>query len=307
MKDTYYMKHDANAGRDERILDMRAEWGSEGYGLYWLINEYLREQSNVKAHLSKLAALAFALNETVEKVERFVNDGIEKYGLYISDGEFFWSERMKRDKEELDQLREINRQNGIKSGKARAKEQPKEENKQTNERPLNDRSATVERPLNETGTIDEQGKERKVIKEKKEEGIVKGGNPPKTPKRPYGPFKNVRLTDEEYKKYQDLHGDPRLKMAIEKLSAYKESKGKRYKSDFATMRVWVFDSVAEDLQKNPGLLDKYRRKPREQPKIPKITTCESCGGEVFTMDGEAKCRECGAFYELKNNKWERVE
>lgn len=307
MKESYYIKHDFNAARDENIVEMRADYGSEGYGLYWLVNEYLREQSDVKASLSKLRSIAFALNESEEKIKNFVTDCIEKYNLYNSDGEYFWSERMKRDKEVLDQIREVNRQNGKKSAQARAKEQPKEEKEATIQRPFSDRSATVERQVEKQATTVQQGKERKVIKEKKEEGIVKGGNPPKPPKRPYGPFQNVRLTDEEYKKYQDLHGDPKLKMAIEKLSAYKESKGKRYKSDFATMRVWVFDSVAEDLQKNPGLLDKYRRKPREQPEIPKITTCEACGGEVFTMDGEAKCRQCGAFYELKNNKWERVE
>ena len=65
-------------------------------------------------------------------------------------------------------------------------------------------------------------------------------------KKPYGEFMNVTLTDEEYKKlmdkFPDSYGD-----WIEKLSFWKESKGKRTKSDYATILNW--DRMNKD--KNP--------------------------------------------------------
>ena len=56
-------------------------------------------------------------------------------------------------------------------------------------------------------------------------------------KKSYGEFNNVTLTDEEYKKLIDRFPDSYLKW-IEKLSFWKESKGKRTKSDYATILNW---------------------------------------------------------------------
>ena len=50
----------------------------------------------------------------------------------------------------------------------------------------------------------------------------------------YGEFKNVRLTDEEYKKLEEKN----LLPYIEKLSSYIASKGKKYKSHYATILTW---------------------------------------------------------------------
>ena len=70
----------------------------------------------------------------------------------------------------------------------------------------------------------------------------------KPKKNVYGEFKNVKLTDEEYKKLEEKG----LLNDIEKLSSYIESKGVRYKSHYATILVWnsknkgsVKDKVAE--------------------------------------------------------------
>lgn len=56
----------------------------------------------------------------------------------------------------------------------------------------------------------------------------------KPKKHVYGEFKNVKLTDDEYKKLEEKG----LLNDIEKLSSYIESKGVRYKSHYATILVW---------------------------------------------------------------------
>ena len=50
----------------------------------------------------------------------------------------------------------------------------------------------------------------------------------------YGEFKNVKLTDEEYEKLKEAN----LLPYIEKLSSYIASKGKKYKSHYATILNW---------------------------------------------------------------------
>lgn len=50
----------------------------------------------------------------------------------------------------------------------------------------------------------------------------------------YGEFKNVKLTDDEYKKLEEKN----LLPYIEKLSSYIASKGKKYKSHYATILTW---------------------------------------------------------------------
>ena len=50
----------------------------------------------------------------------------------------------------------------------------------------------------------------------------------------YGEFKNVLLTDEEYHKLEQAN----LLPYIEKLSSYIASKGKKYKSHYATILTW---------------------------------------------------------------------
>ena len=39
MKEIVFFSHDANAMNDTKILNMRADYGIEGYGLYWVIIE----------------------------------------------------------------------------------------------------------------------------------------------------------------------------------------------------------------------------------------------------------------------------
>lgn len=58
-------------------------------------------------------------------------------------------------------------------------------------------------------------------------------------KKTYGEFKNVYLTDEEYQKLVGALNQNAVEGLIEQLSGYMESKGKRYKSHYATIQVWA--------------------------------------------------------------------
>lgn len=98
MKEAYYFSHDSNARHDPKILSMRSVYGSEGYGWYWIIIEMLREQDNFKIEITKYVwnALAMQTQCNADAMHSFVEDCINEFKLFSSDGEFFWSESLNR-------------------------------------------------------------------------------------------------------------------------------------------------------------------------------------------------------------------
>lgn len=92
-----YFKHDIGAANDSAIIKMRMDNGSLGYGLYWLIVEYLWGTHDGSAAIGDIPTIAYAIREDVAKLQQFITACIDDYGLFKSDGVSFWSERLKRD------------------------------------------------------------------------------------------------------------------------------------------------------------------------------------------------------------------
>ena len=72
----------------------------------------------------------------------------------------------------------------------------------------------------------------------------------KAKKYKYADF--VTLTRDEYAKLCAEYGEDPTKAMIDILNNYKGSKGKKYKSDYLTIRGWVKDKYYENLQKRYG-------------------------------------------------------
>lgn len=97
MKEAYYFSHDSNASQDPKILQMCSVYKAEGYGWYWMLIEMMRDQENYKLSLKgKYAYHALAMRMYCERnaIEQFINDCIYEFGLFISDGDFVWSESL---------------------------------------------------------------------------------------------------------------------------------------------------------------------------------------------------------------------
>jgi hypothetical protein len=96
MKDAYYFSHDSNAKDDPKCMMLIEQLGLEGYGIFWVLVETLRDQPNYKYPLKLLPAIARRYNTTFEKVKTVVLN----YELFsIENDDFFFSkslnERMK--------------------------------------------------------------------------------------------------------------------------------------------------------------------------------------------------------------------
>ncbi len=74
-------------------------------------------------------------------------------------------------------------------------------------------------------------------------------------KKAYGEFKNVLLTDDEYKLLIEQFGNP--EQLIKRLDEYKEKSGKKYNSDYMAIKDWVVKAVKEDEVKKPSIDETY--------------------------------------------------
>lgn len=101
-KDTYYFSHDSNAKDDPKCMSLIDDLGMEGYGIFWVLIEMLRNQPDYKCPLSIIKSIARQYNTTPPKVEVV----IKNYGLFtIEDDLFFFSESLLRRMEVADNKR----------------------------------------------------------------------------------------------------------------------------------------------------------------------------------------------------------
>lgn len=157
MKDAYYFSHDSNAKDDPKCVLLIEQLGLEGYGIFWVLIETLRDQPGYKYPLNLLPALARRYNTTSEKMKTVVNS----YELFqVDDNDFFSLSLMER-MEKLDNKRERARIAGLRSAEVRR---------------LNVGSTDVQQTFNDRSTS--KVKESKVNKSKTKESKVKEFIPP---------------------------------------------------------------------------------------------------------------------------------
>lgn len=86
-KDVFWFKHDSNGKDDPKCVLLIEQLGMEGYGIFWMLIETLRDQPEYKYPVALLPALARRYNTTPEKVKTVVYN----YGLFVieDDATFF--------------------------------------------------------------------------------------------------------------------------------------------------------------------------------------------------------------------------
>jgi hypothetical protein len=101
-KQSYYFSHDSNARNDVKIIKLRRQLGLEGYGLYWCLIEMLRDAPDNKLPLDSTDDIGFSLNISKEKVDTV----IKGYGLFVTDEHNFFSERLIRNMEQYNGIKQ---------------------------------------------------------------------------------------------------------------------------------------------------------------------------------------------------------
>ena len=140
-KDAYYFSHDNNARHDPKICALKADYGLEGYGRFWVVIEMMAEQEDYKLKMNQITikALAFEFLTDKDEAEKFIKGCIEKYELFVEEDDLFWSESLLRRMAIKDDKLEKKRKAGRKGASKRWKE-----NKETNKIKLKNSTAIAE-------------------------------------------------------------------------------------------------------------------------------------------------------------------
>lgn len=108
-KITSYFSHDSNARNDEKILAVRMRHGAEGYGIYFMLLERLRDESDYMI-IKDYNLLAFDFRVSSEKVKSVVED----FGLFnfTDDNKYIYSDSFLERMRKKDELSQKNSENG---------------------------------------------------------------------------------------------------------------------------------------------------------------------------------------------------
>jgi uncharacterized protein YdaU (DUF1376 family) len=140
MKDAFYFPHYSNARNDRKIKRLMKSLGVEGYGIYFMLLEVLREQTEFRYPISDIDLLADEFGTSTAKVEAV----IRVYDLFhVDDDEMFFSINLIKYLEPMFKHRDQR----SKAGKASA---------ESRRIKLLEKSTTAERPLNDSLTDDER-------------------------------------------------------------------------------------------------------------------------------------------------------
>lgn len=140
-KDAYYFPHDVNAKDDPKCVLLIEQLGLEGYGIFWMLIEILREQPDYTYPISLLPALARRYNTTAEKIKAVVIS----YDLFsVADDRVFFSESLNRRMQEVNIKRKLLSEAGKKGN---AKRWELSQNKEDNSHIIATRSQSDNHPI----------------------------------------------------------------------------------------------------------------------------------------------------------------
>lgn len=116
LKSTNYFSHDSNARNDEKLVRLRMKHGAAGYGVYFMILERLREESNYMS-VKDYNMIAFDLRVDAA----FVKSVVEGFGLFVftEGGEYFYSDSFNRRMDAKDALTQRRSEAGKKGNQKR--------------------------------------------------------------------------------------------------------------------------------------------------------------------------------------------
>lgn len=115
-KDTFYFSHDYNARNDPKILELRSEYGLEGYGLYWCLIETMAEDTNGVVVASLIGGLSVGYGIPKNKLMEIINFMVGVGLLQEHNGTIF-SKRLLEHKKKRKHLSDKGREGALKKWK----------------------------------------------------------------------------------------------------------------------------------------------------------------------------------------------
>jgi uncharacterized protein YdaU (DUF1376 family) len=112
-----WFKHDYSAAEDDKILELRAEYGWEGYGIFFAILEYMcKTEKGIDR--KRIGALRMVVGTVEGYLEGYLEHTL-KVGLFYEENGIIWNQRIRDHIDQIQHRRVEGSKAGKKSGKAR--------------------------------------------------------------------------------------------------------------------------------------------------------------------------------------------
>lgn len=97
-KESFYFQHDYNARNDDKVLELRARYGAEGYGIFWMIIETMAENEHGGVKATLLGGLSQGYGVAKALLMGVLSTCVE-IGLLYEESGTYYSKRLLTHKE----------------------------------------------------------------------------------------------------------------------------------------------------------------------------------------------------------------
>lgn len=161
-KDAFYFPHFSNARHDRKLRRVRKELGVEGYGIYFMILETLRDQDKYIFPMGDIDLLADEFGTSEQKIRTVVCN----YGLFqTDDNEMFTSPKFIEFLKPYVEGKERKRVNGLRGNLIRYKHITKDQSEKMNDAEIVSLSADIKSRVAMV-SLSEQSSDRKSSQSK---------------------------------------------------------------------------------------------------------------------------------------------
>lgn len=267
----FFFRHDISESQRAEVMLMRVYYKAKGYGYYNLIREFLVSRGGIAEYNPKLVAKA--ISEDPRSIAKFLDDCINKFEIFKSDGLNFWSDRLMEHVDFVRNRSKICSENAKKRSNNDSSKAIKEKEKGIDEKEtrLSDCSTNAERESSDSIAVAEQTLSdsspiyKDIYKDKanNSKSIIAYSSDRLTEQKIYGEHQNVTLSDAEYETLRIKFGEVELLALITRLSVYKFQNNKDYASDYATIKLWA----QNDQRDKSGTSMMLKPQPEFKPKL----------------------------------------
>ena len=258
-----YFPHDSNARNSDKLIPVRMKHGAEGYGIYFMILERLREETDYMS-VKDYNTLAFDLRVDTSKVKSIV----EEFGLFVftDDGKYFYSESFAKRMEIKDEKSKLRSEAGKKGAQKRwGNKKNNNSNDNTNSKPNDKNSNAI---ANEQKNIARKGKETKGKESKENNTTTSSGDSPSEEFNALQDFEKLWMFPNEIQRemlYEmiDDSGNELVSQAIRLAGANDVIKGKAINFLKAVLKEWSENKVETSKQ-----IEAYQTKRNQKYKKP---------------------------------------
>ena len=231
---TYFL-HDSCAHQDLKMQRLLHDHGAEGYGIFWMLCEVMRNIATYSVRVSDLTLIAFQIRVEVEKLQRIIDTCVEVKLLTLENDHYF-APKLVADAQKYEAKRAL-----------------------TNERLKRYRNAEETRSQRETSISISNTRSRSNSL-----GGKVGGAPPPDRKQ-FGEGGHVWLSEADHEKLVQRFGATFADRCIEKLDAWVAQKPnterkRKGMNGAASIRSWVIASVSEEQAKSEQIKGGYQSK-----------------------------------------------